>query len=120
MISKPDKNTDRQARHLRVREKMLGTNLKPRFNVYRSTKYIYVQIIDDVNGVTLASASSLAMGDAVKGKTKSEQAKLVGLEAGKNAIKCGIKKVVFDRGGYIYTGRVQKVAEGAREAGLEF
>jgi len=120
MINKADKNRDRQARHARVTKKMLGTSIKPRFNVYRSTKYIYVQVIDDVNGVTLASSSSLVLADKMKGKTKAEQAKLVGLEAGKNALAQGIKQVVFDRGGYIYTGRVAKVAEGAREAGLEF
>jgi large subunit ribosomal protein L18 len=120
MIKKLDKNNDRKARHLRVRKKVQGTSLKPRFNVYRSTKYIYVQIIDDINGVTLASANSLALAEKMKGKTKSEQAKAVGLEAGKAALAAGIKEVVFDRGGYIYTGRVQQIAEGAREAGLKF
>ena len=120
MINKPDKNKDRRMRHSRVRKKIVGTSITPRFNVYRSTKYIYVQIIDDVNGVTLVSTSTLVLSSKMKGKTKSEQSKLIGLEAGKLAKEKGIKKVVFDRGGYIYTGRVQKVAEGAREAGLEF
>ena len=120
MISKMDKNADRKVRHARVRKKVYGTCLKPGFNVYRSTKYIYVQLIDDVNGKTLVAANSLQMTKELKGKTKCEQAKLVGEKAGKLALEKGIKEVVFDRGGYIYTGRVQKVAEGAREAGLKF
>lgn len=120
MISKIDKNADRKIRHARVRKKVYGTCLKPRFNVYRSTRYIYVQLIDDVNGKTLVAANSLQMADKLKGKTKCEQAKEVGLAAGKLAVEMGISEVVFDRGGYIYTGRVQQVAEGAREAGLKF
>ena len=107
-------------RHARVREKVNGTSLKPRLNVYRSTNYIYAQIIDDVRGITLVSASSLAMAKALEGKTKVEAAKAVGLEVGKKALEAGITEVVFDRGGYIYTGRVQSLADGAREAGLKF
>lgn len=120
MISKIDKNADRRIRHARVRKKIYGTCLKPRFNVYRSTRYIYVQIIDDVNGKTMVAANSLQMAKELKGKTKCEQAKAVGLAAGKMAVEKGITEVVFDRGGYIYTGRVKEVAEGAREAGLKF
>ncbi len=120
MISKKDKNTDSKARHARVRKNLSGTSLRPRLDVYRSTKYIYAQIIDDVAGRTLVSASSLAMKDELVGKTKCEEAKAVGLAVGKKALEAGITEVVFDRGGYIYTGRVQKLAEGAREAGLKF
>ena len=120
MISKLDKNADRKIRHARVRKKVSGTSLKPRFNVYRSTRYIYVQIIDDVNGVTLVAANSLQMADQLAGKTKTEQAKEVGAQAAKLALEKGITEVVFDRGGYLYTGRVAAVAEGAREAGLKF
>ena len=109
MISKKDKNADRKVRHARVRKNLSGTSLRPRLDVYRSTKYIYAQIIDDVAGRTLVSASSLAMKEELAGKNKCEEAKAVGLA-----------EVVFDRGGYIYTGRVQKLAEGAREAGLKF
>ena len=120
MISKLDKNADRKIRHERVREKISGTSLRPRLNVYRSTKYIYAQIIDDVQGHTLASASSFAMAKSLEGKTKTEAAKAVGAEIAKKALELGIEQVVFDRGGYIYTGRVKSVADGAREAGLKF
>ena len=124
MISKKDKNADRKVRHARVRKNLSGTSLRPRLDVYRSTKYIYAQIIDDVAGRTLVSASSLAMKDELAGKNKCEEAKAVGLAVGKKALEAalaaGITTVVFDRGGYIYTGRVQKLAEGAREAGLKF
>ena len=120
MISKLDKNADRKIRHARVRKKVSGTSLKPRFNVYRSTRYIYVQIIDDVNGVTLVAANSLQMAEQLAGKTKTEQAKEVGAQAAKLALEKGISEVVFDRGGYLYTGRVKELADGARAAGLEF
>ncbi|MDR1939887.1 MAG: 50S ribosomal protein L18, partial [Clostridiales bacterium] len=95
---------------------------KPRLNVYRSNSHIYVQIIDDVKGVTIASASTIDKEVAVKTgeSAKSEAAKAVGAEAAKRAMAKGITEAVFDRGGYIYTGRVAKVAEGAREAGLKF
>lgn len=122
MISKLDKNIDRLARHARVRKKIGGTAERPRFDVYRSNMHIYVQVIDDVAGKTLAAASTVEkeIGKMVEGKSKTEAAKIVGAEAAKRAIAAGITEVVFDRGGYIYTGRVAAVADGAREAGLKF
>ena len=122
MISKLDKNTDRLARHARVRKKIGGTAERPRFDVYRSNMHIYVQVIDYVAGKTLAAASTVEkeIGKMVEGKSKTEAAKIVGAEAAKRAIAAGITEVVFDRGGYIYTGRVAAVADGAREAGLKF
>lgn len=122
MISKLDKNTDRLARHARVRKKIGGTAERPRFDVYRSNMHIYVQVIDDVAGKTLAAASTVEkeIGKMVEGKSKTDAAKIVGAEAAKRAIAAGITEVVFDRGGYIYTGRVAAVADGAREAGLKF
>ena len=122
MISKKDKNEDRLARHARVRKKLTGTAQCPRFNVYRSLNHIYVQVIDDVKGVTLVSASTMekAVREKIKDLTKTEAAKVVGAEAAKKALAAGIDTVVFDRGGYIYTGRVKSVADGAREAGLKF
>lgn len=122
MINKEDKNAIRKGRHIRVRNKIAGTTERPRLNVFRSTTHIYAQIIDDVKGVTLASASTLSgsLKKDIEGKTKSEAAKAVGLAIGKQAIANGITQVVFDRGGYLYTGRVQKLADGAREAGLKF
>lgn len=122
MITKKDKNLIRQKRHQRIRNKINGTPECPRMNVYRSLSHIYVQFIDDVNGVTLASASTLDsdLKKKVEGKAKKEAAKLVGEAAAKKAIKKGVKQVVFDRGGYLYTGRIAQVAEGARAAGLKF
>ena len=122
MISKIDKNAIRQKRHQRVRSKISGTAERPRFNVYRSTNNINVQIIDDVKGVTLVSCSTLDkdMVAKVKGMSKSEAACAVGKAVAEKALKAGITEVVFDRGGYLYTGRVEKVADGAREAGLKF
>ena len=122
MISKKDKNADRVQRHARVRKKITGTAEMPRFNVYRSLNHIYVQVIDDVNGVTLVSASTMekAVKEQIKDMTKTEAAKVVGAAAAKKALAAGIETVVFDRGGYIYTGRVKGVADGAREAGLKF
>ena len=120
MIKKLNKNTDRQVRHARVRKKVFGTSVKPRLNVYRSTNYIYAQIIDDINGRTLCSSSSLALRAELNGKSKTEAAKLVGKDVAEKAIKLGLNEVVFDRGGYIYTGRVAALADGAREAGLKF
>src|SRR5690606_22851753 len=109
-------------RHARVRKKVFGTPERPRMNVFRSISDIYVQIIDDHSGNTLVSASSIdsALRDSLKGKSKVEQALLVGEEIAKRAIAKGISAVVFDRGGYIYTGRVKSLAEGARKGGLEF
>ena len=122
MITKIDKNAVRQRRHARVRKHLSGTPECPRLSVYKSTKNIYVQFIDDVNGVTLASASTLeqAVKGEIAGKTKKEAAKIVGTIAANRAKEKGIETVVFDRGGYHYTGRVQALADGAREAGLNF
>ena len=122
MFRKIDKNIGRVARHKRVRKNLSGTPEKPRLNVYRSTNNIYVQVIDDVNRVTLVSASTLdkAIKEQLESTGNKEAARLVGKIAAERAIEKGIKEVVFDRGGYIYHGRVQQVAEGAREAGLQF
>ncbi|WP_010580219.1 50S ribosomal protein L18 [Liquorilactobacillus vini] len=118
MITKPDKNKTRQKRHIRVRGKVSGTAKCPRLNVYRSNKNIYAQVIDDVAGVTLVSASTLD--EEVNGKTKTEQAASVGVLVAKRAVEKGIKEVVFDRGGYLYHGRVEALADAARENGLDF
>ena len=122
MISKLDKNADRLQRHARVRKKVFGTSERPRFNVYRSLNHIYVQVIDDVKGVTLISASTMekAVKEQSKDMNKTDAAKVVGMTAAKKALEAGVSEVVFDRGGYIYTGRVKSVADGAREAGLKF
>lgn len=122
MINKEDKNAIRQARHLRVRNKISGTTERPRLNVFRSTNHIYAQIIDDVKGVTLVSASTLSgeLKKDIEGKSKKEAAKVVGMAIGRKALAGGIEQVVFDRGGYIYMGRVEQLAQGAREAGLKF
>ena len=120
MIKKMNKNADRQIRHARVRKKVYGTSVKPRLCVYRSTNYIYAQVIDDVNGLTLCAASSKALASDCNGKTKVEAAKLVGKDIATKALALKVSEVVFDRGGYIYTGRVAALADGAREAGLKF
>lgn len=122
VFKKIDKNSNRIARHKRVRKNVFGTPERPRLNVFRSTNNIYVQIVDDVNRVTLASASTLdkEIKSAVAHTGNKEAAKMVGELAAKRAIEKGIKQVVFDRGGYIYHGRIQELANGAREAGLEF
>ncbi|MBE7088761.1 MAG: 50S ribosomal protein L18 [Clostridiales bacterium] len=122
MISKIDKNKERLRRHARVRKKVSGTAETPRFNVYRSLNHIYVQVIDDVKGVTICSASTMEkeIKAEIAEMTKSEAAKVVGKKAAERALEKGVKAVVFDRGGYLYTGRVQAVADGAREAGLNF
>lgn len=122
MISKFNKNADRLKRHQRVRNKISGTPEMPRFCVYRSLSNIYVQVIDDTTGVTLCACSTLEkdIAQKIKGKDKKETAKIVGGEAAVKAQAKGITNVVFDRGGYLYTGRVQNVADGAREAGLKF
>lgn len=122
MISKIDKNTDRKKRHARVRVKVSGTAARPRLCVYRSLGNIYAQIIDDVAGNTLVACSTKekAVAALTEGKTKVEQAKIVGVELAKKATAKGIEEVVFDRGGYLYIGRVQALAEGAREGGLKF
>ncbi|NLC16997.1 MAG: 50S ribosomal protein L18 [Clostridiales bacterium] len=122
MISKPNKNEIRKKRHLRVRKKISGDSKTPRLNVYRSINHIYAQIIDDTKGHTLVACSTLEKGlqEALKGKTKQEQARIVGQEIAQKALKSKIEKVVFDRGGYLYTGRIKQLADGAREAGLKF
>lgn len=120
MIGKINKNSVRAKRHLRIRAHLKGTAEMPRLCVYRSTSHIYAQIIDDAKGVTLASGSTIAKGIDVKDMTKTEAAKAVGKFIAERAIAAGVKKVVFDRGGYLYTGRVKALADGAREAGLVF
>ncbi|MBQ8451225.1 MAG: 50S ribosomal protein L18 [Clostridia bacterium] len=122
MFKKVDKNEVRKAKHNRIRFTVKGTAEMPRLNVYRSTNEIYAQLIDDKAGKTICSASSKdkALAKKLEGKTKVEIANIVGHEIGTRAKKLGVKTVVFDRSGYIYTGRVKAVADGAREAGLEF
>lgn len=121
MINKIDKNAVRQKRHQRIRNKISGTASRPRMAVYRSLSNIYVQIIDDSIGYTLAAASTMDkdLAASLEGKTKTEAAKIVGEKAAKLALAKGIQEAVFDRGGYIYHGRVEALAEGAREAGLK-
>ena len=122
MIAKIDKNADRKKRHERVRVKISGTPACPRLCVYRSLNNIYAQIIDDVNGNTLVACSTKekAVAAQLGDKTKVEQAKVVGIELAKKALAKGIENVVFDRGGYLYIGRVASLADGAREGGLKF
>lgn len=122
MISKIDKNEIRKARHERMRFTINGTAERPRLNVYRSLNHIYAQVIDDVKGVTLASASTMdkEVAAMVADMTKVEASKVVGKVVGERAKNAGVSAVVFDRGGYVYTGRVAALAEGAREAGLDF
>ena len=127
MISKIDKNAVRQRRHARVRKTVTGTADMPRMNVYRSLNHIYVQIIDDrkgdeKGGVTLAAASTMdkEVKAKVEGLNKTDAAKIVGAVAAERAMAKGVQAVVFNRGGYLYTGRVKAVADGAREAGLKF
>jgi large subunit ribosomal protein L18 len=112
----------RQRRHLRVRAKVSGTTARPRLNVFRSSAHIYVQVIDDSNGHTIAAASSREQDviGRLTETTKSDKAKAVGLVIGERAKKAGVSAVVFDRGGYKFHGRVKAVADGAREAGLDF
>ena len=119
MVKKPDSNKARLKRHMRIRNKISGTAQCPRLNVFRSAKHIYAQIIDDVKGVTLVAASSMDKDFEGAGGNK-EAAKKVGLAIAEKAAKAGITEVVFDRGGYIYHGRVKELAEGAREGGLKF
>ena len=119
MVSNVNKNAMRLKRHIRVRGKISGTPECPRLNVFRSNANIYAQIIDDVNGVTLASASTLEK-DFAGATGNAEAAKKVGAVLAERAKAKGIEAVVFDRGGYIYHGRVAALAEGAREAGLKF
>ena len=122
MISKKNKNSERLIRHKRVRTKISGTAARPRLAVYRSTNHIYAQVIDDAAQKTLSAASTVEKEVAakVKGLNKTDAAKVVGAAVAKKALELNISEVVFDRGGYVYTGRVQALAEGAREAGLKF
>jgi ribosomal protein L18, bacterial type len=119
MIKKPISNVARLKRHGRIRNKISGTAARPRLNVFRSAKHIYAQVIDDVKGVTLISASSMEKGFDGAGGNK-DAARKVGKLLAEKAAQAGITEVVFDRGGYIYHGRVKELAEGARESGLKF
>ena len=122
MFSKRDRNEIRVIRHARVRKKISGTPDMPRLSVYRSLNHIYAQVIDDTKGITLVSASTVDPN--LKGQLeqvdKKDASKLVGKLVAERALQAGIKQVVFDRGGYVYTGRVAQLAAGAREAGLDF
>lgn len=120
MFKKADRSAARVKRHLRVRMKVSGTTERPRLAVFRSEKNIYAQIIDDVKAVTLVAASSKDKDFSLKVGSNKEAAKAVGEAIAKKALEKGIKNVVFDRGGYVYHGRVKELAEAAREAGLEF
>ena len=122
MVSREDKKQKRNIRRKSVRRKVSGTSERPRLCVFRSLKHISVQVIDDVQGITLVSANTMekALEQVLAGKTKQEKAFEIGKVVAERAKEKGILKVVFDRAGYLYTGAVQKVADGAREAGLEF
>ena len=116
MITQTKRNEIRQRIHARIREKLSGTTERPRLNVYRSLNHIYAQVIDDRQGVTLASASTVKM----KNGGNVAAAREIGKTVAEAAVAKGIKRVVFDRGGYLYHGRVKALADAAREAGLEF
>ena len=116
MITQTKRNEIRQRIHARIREKLSGTTERPRLNVYRSLNHIYAQVIDDQQGVTLASASTIKM----KNGGNVAAAKEIGKAVAEAAVAKGVKRVVFDRGGYLYHGRVKALADAAREAGLEF
>lgn len=122
MIKNLNKNEDRKMRAKRVREKISGTPERPRLNVFRSLNNIYAQVIDDTKGVTIAQASTMDknIAKSIEGKTKQEAAFIVGQAVAKAVMSKGVKTVVFDRAGYQYTGRVKALADGARDAGLEF
>lgn len=120
MITKADKNVVRKKRHARVRTKLSGTATCPRLNVFRSNKHIYAQLIDDVNGVTLASASTLDKEVSLDATSNTDAAAKVGELVAKRAVDKGYKVIVFDRGGYLYHGRIKALADAARENGLEF
>ena len=122
MLKKIDKNQKRKERHYSIRNKVVGTPERPRLNIFKSSKHIYAQVIDDATGTTIASASTLdkeILGQVAE-LTKTDAAKLVGKTVGERAKNKGINAVVFDRGGYLYHGRVKLLADGARESGLEF
>ena len=126
MIKRGSRNASRQRRHLRVRRTVRGSTERPRLSVFRSLAHIYAQVVDDRDGRTLAAASSLdpevreGAAGAKKGGKKTEAGKLVGRLVARRAKEHGVSRVVFDRGGYLYHGRVKAVADGAREGGLEF
>ncbi len=125
MIGKASKDKTRQKVHSRIRKALAGTTERPRLNVYRSVNHIYAQVIDDAKGVTLVAATSIEKGKGVKGGKRPTggnvaSAKDVGKLIAERAKQKGIKKVVFDRGGYLYHGRIKALADAAREAGLEF
>jgi large subunit ribosomal protein L18 len=122
LFKKRDRNEVRVIRHARVRKKISGTPVRPRLCVYRSLNHIYAQIIDDIAGKTLVAASTVEkeIAAAISELDKKGASKLVGKAVAERAVAAGIKEVVFDRGGYIYTGRVAELAAGAREGGLEF
>lgn len=122
MLKRADRNSLRQRRHLRLRRRMAGGATRPRLAVFRSLSHIYAQIVDDAKSQTLAAASTrdAELRESLKGKRKSEVSKLVGALLAKRAAAKGITRVVFDRGGYAYHGRVKALADGAREGGLEF
>ncbi len=119
MIIKADKNVTRKKRHARVRSKLAGTESRPRLNVFRSNKHIYAQLIDDSNRITIASASTLDK-ELNIAASNIEAAKKVGELVAKRAVEKGCKQIVFDRGGYLFHGRVKALADAARENGLEF
>ena len=122
MIKKTDKNKKRKERHSRIRNKISGTPERPRMNVFKSSKNIYVQIIDDMKGNTIVSSSSIDKDIAqdINGLNKTDIAKLVGQNVAKKALEKGVSEVVFDRGGYIFHGRIKSLADSARESGLRF
>ncbi len=120
MIKKVSRNTMRLKRHRRIRNKVSGTTQVPRFNVFRSNKNIFAQIIDDVTGKTIVSASTIEKSLKVSNGGNKEAAKQIGKTIAERALKNGVESVVFDRGGYLYHGRVKALAEAAREAGLKF
>jgi|SRR5699024_2966727 len=120
MITKPSRNDVRKRIHKRVRKTIIGTDQRPRLNVYRSNKNMYAQLIDDENNVTIVSANTNEKGFDADSKANKEAAAKVGKLIAERAIEKGYKSVVFDRGGYVYHGRVQALADAAREAGLEF
>jgi large subunit ribosomal protein L18 len=114
------KSARRQRIRFNIRRTITGTSLKPRLSIFRSNADIYAQLIDDVSGATIASASTRDSDIKTQKGTKVEKSKLVGTAVGRKAVELGVKDVVFDRGGYLYHGRVKSVADGAREAGLKF
>ena len=120
MVSKESRAKIREKKHYRMRNRFAGTTERPRLAVFRSNNHMYAQIIDDEAGKTLVSSSTMIKDVDVSGKNKTEAAKAVGMDIAAKALKAGLTTVVFDRGGYLYTGRVKALADGAREAGLRF